>query len=293
MGKAAQARQQTARERLAAQRAAERGQAAARRRLMITGGSVAVVIALVVGFIVARVNEKQPTAAGSATDAQITKELASVSAAAFDAVGRGTASGLKAIGGQPGLIENGKPVVLYIGGEFCPYCAAERWAIATALSRFGDLSVPELIHSSPTDVYPNTPTLSFAGSTYTSKYLTFTPVEWYGEAEDSSTPMGHVYLKQPTAKEQALFNQYSGGSIPFLDIANRYALAQGAQYDPQDLAGLTWSQVAADVRNPSSTVAKDIDGAANIITAALCEVTGGQPGNVCSSAGVRAANQSI
>ena len=38
------------------------------------------------------------------------------------------------------LTSNGKPEILYIGAEFCPYCAAERWAIAVALSRFGTLS---------------------------------------------------------------------------------------------------------------------------------------------------------
>jgi hypothetical protein len=100
-------------------------------------------------------------------------------------------------------------------------------------------------------------------------------------------------LQQPTAQQEALFNQYSGDAFPFLDIANRYTLSVGAQYDAADLAGLTWSQVAADLKNPSSTVAKDIDGAANIITAALCKVTGGQPGNVCSSAGVKAAAGSL
>jgi hypothetical protein len=283
----------TVREKLAAQRAAERHKAAARRRLFISGGSVLAVIAVVVGFIVARSGQTALAAGGSSTNAQISGELSGISTATFDAVGTGGAEGLKAISGQPELMQDGKPDVLYIGGEFCPFCAAERWAIATALSRFGTLSAPKLIHSSPTDSYPNTPTLSFAGSSYTSRYVAFSPVEWYGEAEDSSTPFGHVYFQQPTAQEQTLFNQYGGGSIPFVDIANRYTLALGAQYDPADLAGLTWSQVAADLKDPSSTVAKDIDGAANIITAALCKVTGGQPGNVCSSAGVKAAAGSL
>jgi hypothetical protein len=286
MGKGTQASDRTARERLAAQRTAESRKAAARRRLLIMGAGVVAVIALVVGFIVVKSNQKPPAAAGSATNAQIVKELASVSTATFDSVGKGNAAGLKAISGQPLLTENGKPEVLYIGGEFCPYCAAERWAIATALSRFGTLSATKLIHSSPTDVYPNTPTLSFDGSSYTSNYLAFTPVEWYGEVN------GQV-LQQPTAQQEALFNQYSGNAFPFLDIANRYTLAVGAQYNAADLGGLTWSQIAADVKNPSSTVAKDIDGAANVITAALCKVTGGQPANVCSSAGVKAAGGSL
>ena len=67
-----------------------------------------------------------------------------------------------------------------MGAEYCPYCAAERWAMAVALSRFGTFSNLRLIHSSSADIYPNTPTLSFYKSSYTSKYVQFTPVEMFG-----------------------------------------------------------------------------------------------------------------
>jgi thiol-disulfide isomerase/thioredoxin len=291
MGRSTQLRGQNTREKIAVQRAVAR-RAEVRRRVIIAGGSIFVVVALLAVFIVVKLSQGPAKAAGSATNPQIAEQIASVSTATFNSVGAGTAAGLKPISGAPELTANGKPEVLYIGGEFCPYCAAERWALAAALSRFGTLSAPSLIHSSATDAYPNTPTLSFVGSSYTSRYLTFTPVEWFGEADDASAPFGHVYLQQPTQQEQALYAKYAGNSIPFLDIANRYVLPQ-TQYVPSDLAGLTWSQVASAMQNPSSTVAKDIDGAANILTAALCKVTGGQPAGVCTSAGVQAAEGSI
>src|ERR1700677_8298 len=277
-------------QKIAAQRASAQ-RAAGRRRLMIAAGSIGLVVPLVVALIVIKTSQTPAAALASSSDPQITREIASVSTATFNQVGTGNASGLKAISGQSELTADGKPEVLYIGGEFCPYCAAERWALATALSRFGTLSVSHLIHSSPTDSYPNTPTLSFVGSSYTSRYVSFTPVEWYGEQEDASTPFGHVYLQQPTAAEQALFSAYGGNSIPFIDIANRYTLP-AAQYLPSDLAGLSWSQIATDLHDPSSTVAKDIDGAANILTAALCKVTAG-PAGLCTSAGVQAASNSL
>jgi hypothetical protein len=47
------------------------------------------------------------------------------------------------------------------------------------------------------------------------------------------------------------------------------------------------------MHDPSSAVGKDIDGAANMITAAICKLTHGQPSNVCTSAGVTAASRSI
>ena len=40
---------------------------------------------------------------------------------------------------------------------------------------------------------------------------------------------------------------------------------------------------------PSSPIAKQVLGAANMMTAAICELTGGQPANVCTAPGVAAA----
>jgi hypothetical protein len=275
-----------ARQRLSASRAAAQQRAQVRRRLLLAGGSVAVVVLLVVALVVVKLSQSPATPQAAQTDARVAAEVGSVPASAFNAVGAGTATGLKGLSGVSELTANGKPEVLYMGGEFCPWCAAERWALATALSRFGTLSGLSFIHSSPSD--GDIPTLTFYKSSYKSKYLTFTPVEWYGEADDSSTPFGHVYLQQPTAQEAELFARYSGSSIPFLDIANRYLLPQ-TQYSPEDLSGLTWAQIATDMQNPSSNVAKDIDGAANTLTAAMCTLTHGQPGGVCTSAGVKAA----
>ena len=300
MGNAARPRTQanapSARQRLAARREAER-KATARRRLWLAGGSVAVVLALVATLIAVKLGQSparsvagQP--AGSATATQVTQQVASVPLATLNAVGTGTAAGLNAVTGQPALTSGGKPELLYIGGEYCPYCAAERWALAAAVSRFGTLSGVSLIHSSPTDDYANTPTLSFAQAHYTSKYLAFDPVEWFGEAADPSTPFGHVYLQQPTAQQQATFARYGNNSIPFVDIGNRYVLPQ-VQYLPSALAGLSWTEVAAAMRDPASAVAKDIDGAANVITAAICTLTHGQPGGVCHAAGVQAAAGSL
>jgi hypothetical protein len=280
----------SARQKLADRQAADR-RARTRRRLLLAGGSVAVVLALVATLIAVKLTQSPPRGvppAGAGTTAQVQGQVTSVPPATFNAVGAGPATGFNTVTGQPPLTSGGKPEILYIGGEYCPYCAAERWALAAAVSRFGTLSGLGLIHSSPTDVYADTPTLTFAKATYTSSYLSFVPVEWFGEAADPGTPFGHAYLQQPTAQQQALFARYGGGSIPFVDIGNRYLLPQ-VQYLPSALAGRTWTQVAAAMHDPSSPIAKDIDGAANIITAAICTLTNGQPAGVCQSAGVQAA----
>ena len=38
------------------------------------------------------------------------------------------------------LTFDGKPGIFYYGAEYCPYCAAERWPVVVALSRFGTWS---------------------------------------------------------------------------------------------------------------------------------------------------------
>jgi hypothetical protein len=297
MGKASRTKvESTRREKIAAQRAAER-RAEKRRRILIASGSVVVVLAIVLVFVIVKLNGKSPSGStgsngptGSALTAVVDK-VTSVPASALDTVGPGGFTGkIQTITGSPAaLTANGKPEMLYMGAEFCPYCGAERWGMIVALSRFGTFSGLSTVHSSSTDVDPNTPTWSFYKSTYTSKYLAFTPVETTTNVPDSGNPSGYVTLQTPTAAQQALMNTYDvapyttqNGAIPFIDFGNKYVTV-GTPYDPAVLAGLSWSQIATDVSNPSSAVAKAIDGTANYITAAICKMTGNQPASACTS----------
>jgi hypothetical protein len=293
MGKAERLRQHSVRQKIAAQQAAAR-RSEIRRRATIAGASVAVVLVLAIVVIVVSLTRSPAPASptqGVAVPA-VARETGTVPAATYNEVGAGTAGGLNPITGEPELTAGGKPELLYMGGEFCPYCAAERWVIAAAVSRFGELAGLRFIHSSPLDSYPNTPTLTFADARYTSRYLQFVPVEWYGEKPDPATPLQHVYFQHPTQQEVTLFAKYAGGAIPFVDIGNRYVLPD-TQYVPSALAGLSWAQVAAAMHNPASAVGKDIDGATNVMTAAICRLTKNQPAGVCDSAGVTAAHGSI
>ena len=81
-----------------------------------------------------------------------------------------------------------------------------------------------------------------------------------------------------------------GGQLgyPFIDFGNKFTIT-GPLFDPATLAGLSWAQVASQLHNPSSTVAQGALGAANFITAAICKMTNGQPGSVCTAKGVTAA----
>ena len=78
---------------------------------------------------------------------------------------------------------------------------------------------------------------------------------------------------------------YAHGGIPFLMLGDRY-VQTGASYDPGLLAGLSTQDILAALADPGSRLAGPVLGAANALTAALCHLTGGQPGGVCTRAAV-------
>ena len=287
MGKASRTKQNASRrDRIAAQRAAQRRREV-RNRILIFSGIAVVVIAVVLGFVIAKLNSKSTATAssngptGSALAAVVAKTT-SVPTPVLEKVGAGSVtSPPSAISGTP-LAAGGKPEMLYVGAEYCPYCAFERWGMIVALSRFGSFSGLRTVHSSSTDQFPNTPTWTFYKSSFTSKYLTFTTVEQTTNVRDSNSPLGYVPLQSPTAAQQTLLTKYNpGGSIPFVDIGNKY-LINGASASPQVLQGLSWATIAADLTNTSSPVAQAVNGTASYITAAICKVTGDQPASACT-----------
>jgi thiol-disulfide isomerase/thioredoxin len=278
MGKADRNRSQSARARIAAQQAQQR-KAEKRRQTFIVGGVGVVllaVIGIIIGVALSSSTPKQAAASAGPLPASVQADL-KVPTSTLAGIGAGTAlpGGIKTVSGSP-LTSGGKPEMLYIGAEWCPYCAAERWAMAVALNRFGTFSPLRGIHSSSTDIYPNTPTLTFYRAKYTSSYLVFTPVE--------NEDINHNLLQKPTPAQQAIWNKYDPNSYPFINFGNRYIA--GVTYDPQVLHGLTWSQVASDLHHPSSPVARGVNGSANVFTAAICKLTGNAPANVCTAAPV-------
>jgi hypothetical protein len=303
MGKASKTKQEySRREKIAAQREAAR-KAERRNRLLIAGGAVVVVIAVVVAFVVVKANSKSASNAGSATTAptgaalaSVIKTITSVPVSATDTVG----SGGGAVSAKPSAVtakgvtawtSGGKPVMYYEGAEYCPYCAATRWSMIVALSRFGTFSGLQTMKSAAAngagdaEPDPNTPTWTFLNSSYTSNYLTFSPEEVYTNIPDSSTGE-YTTLQTPTSTENANVSKVNGGSstisFPFIDYGNKYT-SSGSVYDPGVLAGLSWTTIAADLSKPTSKVAQAVDGAANYMTAAICKLTSNLPATACTS----------
>jgi hypothetical protein len=190
---------------------------------------------------------------------------------------------------------NGKPEVFYYGAEHCPYCAAERWSLIMAMSRFGEYKDLRLMKSgSAPEAFPDTNTFTFLHSTYTSQYVDWASVE-------SADRTGQA-LQTPTPEQQQIINTYdappytqTAGSIPFISYANSY-ITVGAGYDTGSLQGLSWQQIASklsDPNDPNDPVTKNIAGNANYMTAAICHSTNNEPASVCQTAPIPEIEQQI
>ena len=287
---------------------------AARRRAATRGpsgltrygpwGAIGVVVLVVVVLVVVALNRHTQTAASGPAPKAVVDLMTRIPASAYDQAGVPVStaelnSPIRLPAGQPALTKDGKPEIVYIGAEYCPFCAAERWGMVAALSRFGTFSHLGQTQSSSSDIYANTHTFSFYGSTYSSPYIVFTPVEIEGRSQGQP-------LQNPTAEQQALINKYDtpqfvpgmqsnqSGSIPFLDAANTFIVSGATSAAlPQWLHGLSMAQIAREAVNPATDVGKAVLGTANFLSAAICEVTHGKPGSVCNSAGVKAAEAKL
>jgi hypothetical protein len=264
-----------ARRRIAAQLAAQE-RAQARRPWLISIAAVGAVLAILAGFVAVKLTSGTAAAAREApAPHNVVSQVTTVPSAVLARLrGGGAVTPMQTVKAPgPVLSIAGKPAIVFVSEESCPFCAAERWPLAVALSHFGTWSHLGATRSSATDVFPNTATLSFRTASYHSSHLTLRTTEL-------TDNRGHR-LQPPTPLDTTLIHGYDvppyvnsadqSGAVPFLDIGNRYILA-GAQYNPQILAGLSQAQITSQLRNPASPVAQAIDGSAGVIIAAINNV---------------------
>lgn len=196
------------------------------RRSAILVGGVLLVIALVVVYFI--FTSSQSSSSGpdrTVASASVVNAVTKVDPALLSQIGTGgVANPFKASGSSSSLTgPTGKPEVFFYGAEWCPLCAAERWSIIVALSRFGTFHNLGETTSSSTNSYPNTATFTFYQSSYSSSYIDFVPIENADRQRNT--------LQTPTADQQQILNQYNVSGYPFMDIGGRY-LIESASYDP-------------------------------------------------------------
>jgi hypothetical protein len=166
--------------------------------------------------------------------------------------------------------------VFFFGVQGWPQCAAERWALVSALERFGTLTGwGKEAHNPGTFGFTLVPTYDLRPATYTSDYLYFTSKEI--KAHDNSD------LDRFDAEEEDIVNRYDPrGRFPFLFINGQYTLTGPAGYSPGLIDGqefdAVYQQLASGERNAATEAIK---AEANLITKYICHSTGGQPAAAC------------
>ncbi len=256
-----------------------------RRRVAIGGGGI-VVLAIVVTVFVAFSHQGGSTGdtqIGTLAPTDLVQKVATTNPVIIAAVGGGKLPTgdtlpppIHAIAG-PALTANGKPELLFIGGEYCSHCAGLRWSVINALGRFGTFSNLQYMRTS--DDYGDLATLDFYYSAYSSPYVSFVPVENRDRAANELQPL--------TTDQAQLLDTVGGSTYPLLDIAGQYTNdakgAYGGGYDFSVLDGKDWSQIVGALSTAGDPITEGIVGTGNYITAALCRATHDQPSSACNA----------
>jgi hypothetical protein len=273
---------------------------------LMTWALIALVLLLVVVLVAVkiassgrheRVGAVPPTTPAPTSVLAALEEASSLSARVASEAGISSVHPPDLLGGAPPLVQHGRPLVFYAGAEFCPYCAAERWPLVVALERFGTFTKLSLTSSSPAEVFGDTPSVSFRGASYSSRYIAFEAVEEYANRPGTPDESGFARTATLSPLGKLLVRRYDAppyvtpveqGALPFVDIAGR-AIVVGAAFSPGLLAGSSVRSVLAALHDPASPVFRAVIGAADLVTAVICEATGGRPDAVCSSPAIRSA----
>jgi thiol-disulfide isomerase/thioredoxin len=254
---------------------------------VLGGAAVILVVGIVAAIFIAgggsSTNSGNNNQAGT-VPASVLQAITNPNPSLFSSVGTGgQSSELVRVAGSSTLKDSaGKPLVVYVGAEYCPFCAAERWSLIMALSRFGSFSgLKTMTSASSPEVFPDTHTFTFVNSSFSSSSIGFSSTELENRSQQPLQTMNSQVsnlfqtVNRPPYTAQAQ-------QFPFVDIGGRYILYQ-TSYSPQVLQGLSWQQVADDLSNPQSPVTQAIVGSANYLTAAVCSASQNQPASVCST----------
>lgn len=161
---------------------------------------------------------------------------------------------------------SGKITFIYVGGEFCPYCAMERWAVVMALEAFGSFSpMPGQITSAEDSVGTYSFDPGYSNFYYTSSKIYFDPVEVYGNSYNPNT-QSYNTLNSMDANQKSLYNAYGTGSIPFIIIGGSYFRSgAGPSFSLSSFKDQTFSTINNQVQAKSGSLYNQIVADANIM----------------------------
>jgi thiol-disulfide isomerase/thioredoxin len=172
---------------------------------------------------------------------------------------------------------NGKLYVFFMGAEYCPFCAAERWAVVRGLQKFGQWSgLKQTISAARDEPFLNLPTYDFTEATYASSHVEFVARELKNREFKP--------LQKLLKTEEKLTRKYNPRKeIPFLLVGGKF-MQLGAGFTPKIFIGHTFRQTETELKKAESEIRKTIDAEANIIAALLC--ISGLPPELCKETAV-------
>lgn len=265
-----------------------RGRAAAAQRArhqrnLLAAVAVAVVVVVIAVFVIVKATssstsslDRQPI-----SPALLSKITTPVPMSVLNAGAARVGSNSKAptpITGPPRIV-NGKPELLYVGAEFCPICATERWPLTVALSEFGTFGNLREMHSATND--GNIATLTYYQATYTSPYFTFTS---YEVENRNSKP-----LETPPPAVQTLWTNATKSlpngpdTFPFVDMNGKWQLLS-SQLSTDTFSGASFATIVSSIGDNTNTYGAYTDAAAAQLVHSICGVIGNKA-PVCASAG--------
>lgn len=281
------------------QRTSARRQAEQRRKrnILTAAGAVGVIIVVIAVVVVLKVTGGSNTPSGTADSGtfalspSLISQVEDVPVSALVAAAKSAPADVSPAQKLPGtadlLTKDGKPEILYVGAEYCPFCAAERWAMVMALSKFGTFTGLKGTSSSAIDTNPSTPTFSFYGSKYTSPYISFDPVEL--QTNTYSASLGtYPTLQTPTAAQNSLLSKWDvapytteSGSIPFVYLGGKY-LITGAQYVASAISGKSFDTAVPYMTSGTNTTSRQAEAAAGYLVGEILALTHDQPASIAS-----------
>ncbi len=216
----------------------------------------------------------------------------------------------------PEFVVNGKPSVIYLGSITCMWCGENRWAMALALSRFGNFSTLFTGYSSYGDY--DFPTLYWApaeyttagldlGSFYNSKYINFIafedtdPITQGFNLQSFTTIQQEVNATGNTVYEDAfqyILTLNDFGGTPYTIWGNYRVDGADAQVfgnsEPQNstipLTYMTHAEVLSQFNTPNDQFAWGEYAAADVYIAMMCKsISNTAP--VCSLPAIKAIEQ--
>ena len=180
---------------------------------------------------------------------------------------------------EPLKMKDNKTIVFFMGAGFCPFCAAERWAIIAALQNFGKWE--GLIQTTSADhdeKYLNISTASFARAKYVSDHFVFIGRE--------TSDRNFEPLQELDEHDYQILDVFNPDQIiPFLLIDGQF-MQVGSGYSPSVLEGMDHAKIRGEIADPGSPVGKAMKTEIDNITALICKCIQGRH-KICDTENIK------